>query len=113
MTVPQQLNHYRVISPLAKGGMGDVFVAEDMRLHRKVALKVLSGLTATAPNLELAFWLPRDGAVEIMRMAPHGKPHPIARIEENLFNLKWSRDGKQIVMARGQTTSDVILITTK
>ena len=70
------------------------------------------GLT-WAPNLELAFWLPQGGAVAIMRMSPQGKPQPVARVEENLFNLKWSRDGKQMVMARGQTTSDVVLITTK
>lgn len=30
--------------------MGEVFVAEDTRLHRKVALKLLSGLTASDPE---------------------------------------------------------------
>ena len=70
------------------------------------------GLT-WAPDLQLAFWFPQGGAVAIMRMSPGGKPQPLARVEENLFNLKWSRDGKHIAMARGQTSSDVILITTK
>ena len=36
-----QLNHYKVLSPLGKGGMGEVYLAEDSKLHRKVALKVL------------------------------------------------------------------------
>jgi serine/threonine protein kinase/lipopolysaccharide biosynthesis regulator YciM len=39
--VSEQISHYRIIKKLGAGGMGEVFLAEDIKLDRKVAIKML------------------------------------------------------------------------
>lgn len=38
----RQVNHYEIINLIGAGGMGEVYLAQDIKLHRRVALKLLS-----------------------------------------------------------------------
>jgi len=46
----RQISHYRIIDTLGAGGMGVVYLAEDVRLHRKIAIKVLPSPFTSDPD---------------------------------------------------------------
>ena len=48
--IGKRLNHYQIVSRLGHGGMGEVYVAEDTKLDRKVALKTLPPEMANDPS---------------------------------------------------------------
>jgi serine/threonine protein kinase len=46
----KQINQYKIISFLGKGGMGKVYLAYDSKLERKVAIKLITGDSAPGTN---------------------------------------------------------------
>src|SRR5678815_2285958 len=53
--IGKQISHYRVTSQLGQGGMGVVYLAEDINIGRRVVLKLLKADLASDPRMEERF----------------------------------------------------------
>src|SRR6266568_1907760 len=81
-----RLGRYEIRSQLGEGGMGEVYLAEDTRLHRKVALKVLpTELAANKDRMrrfeqeaQAAGALSHPNIAQIFEIGEHDGTHYIA-----------------------------------
>jgi serine/threonine-protein kinase len=94
--------HYRVTKALGHGGMGDVYLAEDTRLKRQVALKFLPSEVATDRNRLERF----EREAQVVAALNHPNivtVHAIERDEGALFMAMEYLDGKTLadVIPRG------------
>src|ERR1041384_7037290 len=53
--VGKEISHYRVVSQLGQGGMGVVYLAEDLNIGRRVVLKLLKSDLAADPRMAERF----------------------------------------------------------
>jgi len=67
--IGRKIRHFRIVDRLAKGGMGNVYVAYDERLQRKVALKALRQYHR--PNSDVKARLLREGRILSQLEHPH------------------------------------------
>ncbi len=61
----QRLGDFEILEEIGRGGMGSVYLAEDMRLRRKVALKVILPELADQPDFRRRFEAEARGAAAI------------------------------------------------
>jgi len=129
-----KLGHYEIRSKIGEGGMGEVYLAQDTKLDRIVALKILpadlalhrdrmerfvreakSAAALSHPNIARIFEIGEDHGAhfismefvdgQTLRELIRGREADLTKLLRYL-----SRDGKQLALSRGTQTSDVILI---
>jgi serine/threonine protein kinase len=75
--IGKKVSHYQVLEKIGEGGMGEVYIAQDERLHRHVALKFLPEHLTRDPTRKQRFLQearaaaaiehPHIGAIEVYR----------------------------------------------
>src|SRR6266478_9582611 len=80
------LSHYRIVSKIGAGGMGEVYLAQDTKLDRRVALKILpADLASNRDRMErfireakAAAALSHPNIAQIFEIGEHDGTHYIA-----------------------------------
>ena len=80
------LSHFKITAKLGEGGMGEVYRAEDTKLGREVAIKVLPEMVATDPERLARF----EREAKVLASLNHTNIAGIHQIEE--------ADGKQLLV---------------
>ncbi|MFI1914922.1 protein kinase [Nocardia sp. NPDC020380] len=101
-----QLGHYRLVELLGRGGMGQVWLAEDTNLEREVALKLLPSELAADTDYRRRF--EREARLAARLRGPHIVPiHSFGELDGRLFidmELVDGSDLGKVLAAEGALT---------
>ena len=61
----QRLRHYEIIEQIGAGGMGEVYLAQDTRLSRRVALKLLPAASVSDEEANQRLWREAQAAATL------------------------------------------------
>jgi serine/threonine protein kinase len=92
-------DRYRILEPLGEGGMGSVWTAEHLELHRQVAIKVLQKSIGADPDMRQRF------EREAHTLAAMAHPHVVALNDYGIWH-----GNPYLVMERleGRTLRDLL-----
>lgn len=109
----ETVSHYRIITKLGEGGMGEVYLAEDTRLGRQIALKVLPASYQYDPERRTRF-LTEARAASALRSPNIAAIYDIGEHDGAMFIAMEYVDGEvlsQRIAHRTMPTAEVIEIT--
>ncbi len=118
-----KFGRYEIHSQLGAVGMGEVYLADDTSLDRKVAIKFLNEEFGQDSHSGFIKWMPderaiafnglRNGEANVRAIALDGNGEGKSLTNfttKQTLNFHWSPDGKKLVASRGSATSDAVLI---
>ena len=91
----QVVGPYRVLAKLGEGGMGEVFLAEDTRLRRRVALKAVAARHAAQPEARQRL-LREARAVAALNHPNIAAIHDVIEVDDNLCIVMEFVDGTSL-----------------